>query len=388
MSRKWNEETINNYINVIEPKYKVLKFEIRFNGKINQNFVLLQCDKNHSPYWTQFCHFKDNHRCPSCAGLAKKTTEEYKNEVEILTNNEYTINEEYVNNKIKIEHFHFKCNYKFKMAPNSFLSGERCPKCQGKMRKDTNIYKELVYELVEDDYTVLSEYTNCEDKVLHRHNKCNHEFNMSPTLFLQGQRCPDCRFNKKKTNEKFTQEVYELVNDEYDVLDYYINNFTKIRFRHNICNNIFKMAPDNFINQNQRCPICRQSKGETYVFNWLKQINNIEIKRQYVDKSLKSVNGGVPRFDFAIIKDYKIYCIIEVDGAGHRRPLIFRASKKYDPEQQFVTMQQNDQIKNEYCKNKKIKLIRLNYEHKVPLPEQFDDILYYNFKDLINKEVI
>ena len=62
--------------------------------------------------------------------------------------------------------------------------------------------------------------------------------------------------SKKKTTEEFKQEVYNLVKDEYTVLGEYINSREKILMRHNICNKEFMIVPNNLLNFNSRCPNC------------------------------------------------------------------------------------------------------------------------------------
>ena len=66
----------------------------------------------------------------------------------------------------------------------------------------------------------------------------------------------------KKTQEQFEKEVFSLVNTEYSVIGKYENCNTKIKFRHNICNNEFEMKPTNFCTNGQRCPICKSNFGK------------------------------------------------------------------------------------------------------------------------------
>lgn len=63
---------------------------------------------------------------------------------------------------------------------------------------------------------------------------------------------------KRKTNEQFIKEVYELVGDEYEFLQEYINTHTKIKCRHNKCGYEWKVRPNDFLNNGSRCPECRK----------------------------------------------------------------------------------------------------------------------------------
>ena len=60
---------------------------------------------------------------------------------------------------------------------------------------------------------------------------------------------------KRKTNEQFKQEVYDIVGNEYIFLDTYVNNHTKLRVKHNKCGHIYRVLPSNFL-KGTRCPYC------------------------------------------------------------------------------------------------------------------------------------
>ena len=62
----------------------------------------------------------------------KKTTEMFKQEVKDLTGDEYTVLSEYEGKDIKLtmKHNCDRCdNHTYRVKPNVFLNGRRCPKC-------------------------------------------------------------------------------------------------------------------------------------------------------------------------------------------------------------------------------------------------------------------
>jgi hypothetical protein len=68
---------------------------------------------------------------------------------------------------------------------------------------------------------------------------------------------------RQKTHEEFLQQVFDLVEDEYTVLESYQRTATKISFKHNLenCGNIFMVRPADFL-RGTRCPKCYlQSRG-------------------------------------------------------------------------------------------------------------------------------
>lgn len=74
---------------------------------------------------------RKNSRCPKCANNIKKTLSEFKKEVYELVGDEYKIiGKKYINNKTPIKIKHMKCGYEYKVRPENFLLGNRCPKCK------------------------------------------------------------------------------------------------------------------------------------------------------------------------------------------------------------------------------------------------------------------
>jgi len=355
----------------------------------------------------------------------KKTTEEFKQEVLDLVGNEYTVLEEYVNNKTGLKIRHNRCKNEYHVTPNEFLSGNRCPFCSKRKRKNIKIFKQEVFDLVGDEYTVLGKYENSQTKIKIRHNICGNEFLMKPNSFQQGQRCPicakqrmikrniqyrestesyknklkimtnntitfideykncmtetlhkcnicghiwkirpnniqqghrcpKCNGNKStiKNTEKYIQEVFDLIGDEYTVLGEYINNHTKILMKHNKCNNEYYVRPTNFL-QGQRCPICKRSKGEEIITSLLDEWGyKYETQVSFPDCKYK-----LPlRFDFKIFLNEDKFILLEYNGKQHYEKL------SYIYQEYFEDQQIRDNIKNEYCKNKKISFYIIRYD--------------------------
>jgi hypothetical protein len=91
----------------------------------------------------------------------------------------------------------WKCdnNHIFEMSWNSFYSsGYRCMYCSGNAKKTTKIFKEEIFNLVNHEYTLLSEYINDTIHVTIKHNGCGHVYEVSPSHFLKNRRCPNCRY--------------------------------------------------------------------------------------------------------------------------------------------------------------------------------------------------
>lgn len=282
----------------------------------------------------------------------RKTQEEFEREVKDFVGNEYSVIGNYKNykTKIKMRHNSSKCeNFEYEVLPENFLSGARCPKCNKVYRRTHNDFEKEVKDLVGNKYSMLGKYKNTKTKIKMRHNcdKCNNfEYEVLPSNFLAGKRCPKCFGTHLKTHEDFEKEVKDLVDDEYSILGRYEKATTKIKMRHNCdkCNNYeYKVSPINFLRGN-RCPKCNESKGEKAIFEFLNKKSR-KFKSQYMFKDCRNVNP-LP-FDIALLNDKKeIVGLIEYDGEQH-----FQIIKKFDDENSFLQRKTNDKIKTSYCEN-------------------------------------
>ena len=123
----------------------------------------------------------------------RKTNKKFTEEVFDLVHGRYEFLEEYVNTKTKIKCRHNECGYEWRVKPDDFLRGSRCPSCAGNKKKTDNEFINEVKALVGNEYIFLEKYINSKDKILCKHTNCNHEWRISPNNFLAGKRCPNCR---------------------------------------------------------------------------------------------------------------------------------------------------------------------------------------------------
>lgn len=288
----------------------------------------------------------------------KMTTEECKNRLFNLYKNEYELLSEYININTKVKIRHNVCNKIYEVTPNGILNKKtKCPYCNKGIRYNLDIFKNNVYKLTKDEYTVLGEYINCHTKILMKHNICGNEYKVTPNHFIQGTRCPYCDKTKKLTIESFKQKVKDITNDEYTVLsDNYINNETKIKIRHNVCKNEYLVAPKNFLRTNgNRCPYCnrinKESKAIKLIKNYLKT-NNIKFIEEKRFKTCKDINT-LP-FDF-YLPDYDL--LIEYDGKQH----YVIDNNSFFNEDYYNICHKHDEIKNNWCKDNNKDLLRIKY---------------------------
>lgn len=124
------------------------------------------------------------------------------------------------------------------------------------------------------------------------------------------------------------------------------------------CGETFYSTYSSFIfGGKNRCDICsgKMSSYEIKVMNWLNK-NKIKFIQQ---KRYDDCRNIIPLpFDFYIEK-YNI--LIEVDGQGHFNPVRYNGISEKDATETFNRTKNNDSIKNKYCINNNIQLIRIPY---------------------------
>ena len=92
----------------------------------------------------------------------------------------------------------------------------------------------------------------------------------------------------RMSNEEFLKKVFDQVGNEYTFLENYIKSDVKIKVVHNKCGHNYYVTPSNFINKGKRCPLCASSKGEEMVHKVLKE-NNIQYVSEYKFNDCKNI---------------------------------------------------------------------------------------------------
>ncbi|MFL0163991.1 hypothetical protein [Candidatus Clostridium helianthi] len=379
MRKRTHEEFVREVYNLVGDEYEVLgKYEAS-----NTKIAIKHTPCKHEYDVTPSSFLCQGTRCPICHGNTKKTTEQFKQEVYNIVSNEYEVLGEYINNSTKVKMRHTTCGHVYEVIPTNFIyKGRRCPECFGNQKKDTEQFKKEVHNLVGDEYEVLGEYENTNTKIKMRHTICGHEYDVTPSKFINGRRCPECFGNQKKDTEQFKQEVYNLVGDEYEVLGEYENTNTKIKMRHTTCGHEYDVIPFSFLKGN-RCPKCSESKGEKKIsetLTLLLDINKYDFNRHY---SISDCRDKAPLpFDNFIKQGDNLLALIEYDGIQHFKPVKWSSSiTDEEARKNLKDVQRRDRIKTNYCKNHGIPLIRIRHW-------EFDNIEEILTRELNELEII
>lgn len=284
----------------------------------------------------------------------RKTQEEFIAELKERNPNKINVVGEYVNygHKIKVEFLN--CGHTRYMTPSKLLQGQGCghPNCLNKTISKNKINKRrktIHKEFKDKGYKLLSEFNGVKEMVEVLNNNCGHMYKANAGNILNGSGCPIC--HGIKDDKLFKEEIKTKYGNEYTILGEYKNGLTGIKTRHNQCGHIWKPTPKTLLRE-RICPNCNKSKGEYYIQNFLEK-HNIKYKREYMFDDCRNINP-LP-FDFAIKTDNKLK-LIEFDGSQH-----FGESNYWGNKRTFKDIQRNDKIKNNYCKENNIPLLRIPY---------------------------
>lgn len=120
------------------------------------------------------------------------------------------------------------------------------------------------------------------------------------------------------------------------------------------CNRVIEVERGSLVSGlTTSCGICMKSKGEYKISQVLEKIK-IKYFSQYSFEQCRSKAGAKLKFDF-YLPDYNI--CIEYDGEQH----FSYTNSGWRTEENFLLLKENDEIKNQYCRDNKIGLIRIPY---------------------------
>lgn len=255
-------------------------------------------------------------------------------------------------NKIKIicpEHGYFYQNI------NPHLKGSGCGRCNGSY----TLSKEELLDSFNNIHGNKYDYSLIEYKNMKTHIKiiCPEHgvFKQIPDSHKRGMGCPKCSGNKKLT----TKEVLEQFNNNNNN----VYNYDKFEYKGSHTKSIiiciehgeFEVTPNNH-KRGKGCPKCKMSHGERVVMKYLDKFN---IKYDY-QKKIEGCRNKYPLpFDF-YLPEYNM--CIEYDGEQH-----FSKHEFFGGEKSFNKRIKLDNIKNKYCNDNNIELLRISYKkfHKI-----------------------
>lgn len=306
--------------------------------------------------------------CPVCGDGAIRTTNDLKYYIEYITNGEFELLSEYKGQEKNITIRHTPCGEIFDITAHAFISKQNCPSCYKKklLHHTHDWYVEQINNKYNGRYILLDEFNGLQKKIRHKHI-CGRIVDTQPCVFLK--RKYECVCCEKPNNgrlisdEEYRQRLLHEFDGEYEPVDTYINSSTRIKVKHK-CGCIFDVKPHKLFLRHTLCPQCKSSKGESKIVSFLTK-NNINFRYEYCFEDCKHLKC-LP-FDFAIFdENNNLTMLIEYDGEQHFRPVDY-----FGGEEAYKERVRNDKIKEDYCKDNCIRLLRIKYTEY----DKLEDIL-------------
>lgn len=297
--------------------------------------------------------------CPYCRISTQKLSQkDFDMRVSRIVGDAYTFLEPYKGATTKIRCRHNKCEEIFSITPSSFFRGVRCIGCGNKERHEKVRNKErtkFINELSKqcgNRIVLIGEWVNSTTLTIFYDVECGTWYKALPTSVKKSDNfaCPKCRpKSKPKSDFKFKKDVFSIYGDEYTFLEKYQKATIKIKCQHNKCGFVWKVKPNNFLT-GYGCPRCCVSQGEKTIERWLLK-NGYNYNSQKIFVACRDKNP-LP-FDF-YLPDYNL--LIEYDGEQHYKP-----SQFFGGEEAYKIRHKHDLIKNKYCEDNNINLLRIPY---------------------------
>jgi hypothetical protein len=272
-----------------------------------------------------------------------------------------------VNKKIKI-----KCEkgHVWDVVPYSLLKNTWCPYCSNRnlnghfkrltIEEMQEIAKERGGECLSDKY--ISNNIKLKWKC-----KLGHIWECIPMNIKNNNYwCPKCSKKKKLTIIEM-QEIAKERNGKC-LSEKYVNKETKLlwecKYGHR-----WMSTPGNIKNGKNWCPHCVETIGERIVNEYLSKNNIVFIK----EKKFSDCRSKYPlSFDF-YLTDFNI--LIEYDGIQHFKPTRFKNCSNEYADEQYCELIKRDAIKNRYCIDNDIRLIRIPHTIK-NIEEHLNETLF------------
>lgn len=287
----------------------------------------------------------------------------FKNEIEEFNNGQFKLLTKENEIKSSVEYINIlctKCNNVIENTKKYYLQKSikkgncGCRYCSGRAVPKSRM-KERILSL-ESEYKFLEDnITKSRQKILVEHRVCGHQFKTDLDTLERFHPCRKC----SKILPLQDSDIENFINSIDGYKLYSLNNYKNVHDKIFIMhtdencknpNKYFEMSINNFKNKGQRCPFCQEeSKGELQIKKWLES-HNLSFEREYIFDDCR--NKRVLPFDFYVEDKY----LIEYDGEQHFK------KRNDSTEEHFQRQLMNDNIKNEYCKNKNIPLIRISYK--------------------------
>lgn len=284
--------------------------------------------------------------CPICAGIKKKTNEEFISQIK-NTHPNVEVLSEYKTAKSKIK---LRCKidgYEWEAIAASLTktNPSRCPMCFGNLKKTNSEFLSEM-KIKNKDIKPMSEYVGANSSMRFKCLVDGYEWESTPHTVLSYSStsgCPKCNNYILKTNDEFLDQL-KNINRYIEPIDKYVAARKKIRFKCKLDGNVWRATPDKAL-RGRGCPVCKMSIGEKKIRDYLLD-NNYDFETEYSPYWAEK-----RRYDFRIKN-----ILIEFDGEQH-----FQSKLYFDIDSTLEHRMMVDKMKNDMALKNGYSLIRISF---------------------------
>ena len=332
----------------------------------NKSTIIITC-RNHGIFTNRADSHLRGSGCPECSKeqLSLKnrlSKEEFIEKAESKHGDLYDYSEtNYKNLNTKVE---ILCNLhgRFSQNARNHINGSGCPECSHEKRIINN--RSNLEEFIKKSEEIFGILTYQYDKSFYVNSKTtititcleHGDFEVKPVHHINSKSgCKKCSKSYRRKTNDFISDSKKIHGDKYSYEKTLFASTDKlVKITCYVHGDFEQKASHHLLDHG--CKKCNESKGEKIIGSILENLG-IDYVREKKFKECKSKKDALLKFDFYLPK--KNICI-EYDGIQHFEPLDF-----FGGIEGFEIQKENDNIKDKFCQQEKIKLIRIGYNENI-----------------------
>lgn len=318
------------------------------------------CGEHFNCYYNTF-KAKQRKMCKPCSDKIKGedsryTIDEVRKIIEGINGNQL-LSTKYIGSK-ELLNIRCVCGEKYSVSLTGFNAGKNtCDICSNRgVQWNKDLVKE--YIISQGSEYIEQEYINVDTIMKFKCQNCGETYEAPFYNFrkLNKHLCNKCSFEISSEKQRFSyEEVYNMIEETgcHLISNTYTGNTQLLEIECGLCNEIFTTSWQIF--NSKKVKACANCNGKTSagerLFMGLLDEYKMEYIHQHSYPDCKHVN--ILKFDFYLPL---FNTIVEIDGRFHRE-----IKEGLGGKEEFELTKLRDEIKNIYCKDNHIPLIRIEY---------------------------
>lgn len=312
--------------------------------------------------------------CPKCgraraSSKCTKTHEQFLEEVQRV-NPDIEVIGRYVNSQTSITVRCLLDGHIWNVSPGSLLDGHRCPVCAKTARLTYDVFMSRMKDM-HPTIAVSGPYVDAQTKVQCTCLVDGYTWKTKPSGLMSGYGCRMCGYRKVGDLNSLSQQDFcdRLAESQlFELVGTYTTLTTPTTFRCKCCGEIWEDQPKRVLRR-KNCPKACSTTGERLVMDYLDR-NKIVYHREFRLPGCKAKKELY--FDFYLPEQR---CVIEYDGQQHFMPVTFSGMDDEAALHLFQTNVWRDKIKDRYCEQHNILMIRIPYTEADHIEQILDEQL-------------